>query len=95
MNIRRIARHLVTSRTRIRRIFPSSTLAAIEKAIQESEAAHAGEVRFALEGALEGMPLFHDQSPRERALEVFSQLRVWETEHNNGGSNPRRRRCRT
>ena len=24
------------------------------------------------------------QSARERAIEVFSQLRVWDTEHNNG-----------
>ncbi len=29
-------------------------------------------------------PLFRGQSSRERAIEVFSQLRVWDTQHNNG-----------
>ena len=39
---------------------------------------------FAVEGALDGIPLFRDQPPRERALEMFAHLRVWDTEHNNG-----------
>ena len=30
------------------------------------------------------MPLFKDQSPRERAIELFAHLRVWDTEQNNG-----------
>ena len=34
--------------------------------------------------ALDGMRLFRGQSARERAIEVFSQLRMWDTEHNNG-----------
>ncbi|HEY6924631.1 MAG TPA: TPM domain-containing protein, partial [Steroidobacteraceae bacterium] len=29
-------------------------------------------------------PLLKGQPARERAIEVFSQLRVWDTEHNNG-----------
>ena len=37
-----------------------------------------------MEGALDGTPLFKEQSARERAIEVFSLLRVWDTEHNNG-----------
>jgi uncharacterized membrane protein len=28
--------------------------------------------------------LFSGQSVRERAIDVFSQLRVWDTQHNNG-----------
>ena len=34
--------------------------------------------------ALDGKPLFQDQSARERALDVFSHLRIWDTAHNNG-----------
>lgn len=30
------------------------------------------------------LPLLRDQSARDRAVEVFSQLRMWDTEHNNG-----------
>jgi len=37
-----------------------------------------------VEGALDGAPLFHDQSARQRALDIFSQLRIWDTAHNNG-----------
>ena len=37
-----------------------------------------------VEGALDGKPLFRDQPARERALDIFSQLRIWDTAHNNG-----------
>ena len=56
----------------------------IEKVIKTSETAHVGEIRFAVEGALDGWPLCKGQSARERAVEVFSQLRVWDTQHNSG-----------
>src|SRR5574340_251964 len=68
----------------IRRAFPEAALMAIEKAIGKSESGHRGEIRFAVEAALNTLPLLNDQSGRERAVEVFSHLRVWDTEHNNG-----------
>jgi uncharacterized membrane protein len=68
----------------VRRIFPEAALMAIENAIEKSEASHRGEIRFAVEAALNTLPLLKDQSGRERAVEVFSHLRVWDTEHNNG-----------
>ena len=68
----------------VRRFFSSQTLMAIEQAIKKSEAAHAGEIRFVVEGALDGALLFQGQSARERAIDVFAQLRIWDTEHNNG-----------
>ncbi|MEO8136430.1 MAG: TPM domain-containing protein, partial [Betaproteobacteria bacterium] len=45
---------------------------------------HVGEIRFVVEGALDGAPLYSGQSARERAIDVFAQLRIWDTEHNNG-----------
>ena len=84
MGIRRIGRHLVEHRWRLRRIFPPAALARIEQAIKAGEASHSGQVRFVVEGALDGAPLFRDQPARERALDVFSQLRIWDTAHNNG-----------
>jgi uncharacterized membrane protein len=68
----------------VRRIFPEAALMAIENAIEKSETSHRGEIRFAVEAALNTLPLLKDQSGRERAVEVFSHLRVWDTEHNNG-----------
>jgi uncharacterized membrane protein len=84
MNIGRIGRHLLEHRWRVRRIFPPQVLVAIEQVIRAGEATHSGQVRFVVEGALDGAPLFRDQPARERALDIFSQLRIWDTAHNNG-----------
>ena len=83
-DIKRIGRHLLQHRWRERRDFPPKVLAAIEAAIRAVEATHSGQVRFVVEGALDGAPLFRNQPARERALDVFSQLRIWDTAHNNG-----------
>lgn len=84
MNVKRIASHLLFSDWKMHRAFNSGCLKAIEAAIHHSEQLHAGEIRFAVEGGLEGVQLLKGQTSRERAIEVFSQLRVWDTEHNNG-----------
>jgi len=84
MGIGRIARHLIEHRWRVRRVFPSKVLANIEAAIRTGETTHAGQVRFVVEGALDGAPLLHNQPARARALDIFSHLRIWDTAHNNG-----------
>jgi uncharacterized membrane protein len=84
MDIRRIGRHLLEHRWRVRRIFPPQALAAVEQAIKAGETTHSGQVRFVVEGALDGKPLFRDQPARQRALDIFSHLRIWDTAHNNG-----------
>ncbi len=82
--IARLLRHSVSSPFALRRWFPKRTLAAIEAVIGECERLHSGEIRFTVESALESYALLKGQTPRARALEVFSQLRIWDTEHNNG-----------
>lgn len=84
VTFKRLIKHFMTPAWVARRTFPASAISAIEQAIHESEILHQGEVRFVAEAALEAMPLLRNQSPRERAIEVFSQLRVWDTENNNG-----------
>jgi uncharacterized membrane protein len=84
MSIKRIGKHLLEHRWRVRKIFPPRVLASIERAIKASEATHSGQIRFVVEGALDGKPLFRNQSARDRALDVFSHLRIWDTAHNNG-----------
>jgi uncharacterized membrane protein len=83
MGIRRIGKHLLANRSRVRRAFPARSLAAIERAIKASETKHAGQIRFVVEGALDGAPLLRNQAPRARAIDVFSHLRMWDTAHNN------------
>jgi len=84
MGIARIAKHLIVHRWQVTKLFPPRVLTAIEREIKACEATHRGQIRFVVEGALDGAPLFRGQTARERALDVFSQLRIWDTEHNNG-----------
>lgn len=84
MDIGRIARHLYTTRWSVAAAFPQRTLLAIEQAVRESHRNHAGQLRFAVEDALHSTELLRGVSARERAIAVFSQLRVWDTEYNNG-----------
>jgi uncharacterized membrane protein len=84
MGIKRITRHLVEHHWRARRVFTPRVLDDIEQAIKSGEATHCGQLRFVVEGALDGRPLFRNQSARDRALDIFSHLRIWDTAHNNG-----------
>jgi uncharacterized membrane protein len=84
MNIKRIIGHLSASHAAMRRIFPRATLNNIERTIAEVERTHAGQIRFVVDDALDLKPLLEGQTARERAIEVFSRLRVWDTEQNNG-----------
>jgi uncharacterized membrane protein len=68
----------------LRRAFSPTTLAAIERAIREAEVEHEGEIVFVVEAALDTLALLRGQTARERALEVFSRMRIWDTEQNNG-----------
>lgn len=82
--IARIWRHVLTTRRALRRAFTGAALERIEQAVHAGEGMHAGEVRFAVEPELGWPALLAGQTARERALEVFSMLRVWDTELNNG-----------
>jgi uncharacterized membrane protein len=82
--LRRVWRHLVTDRRDVHRAFPPEEMVRVENAIAEGELRHAGQVCFAVEAALPLPRVWRGDSPRERALEVFGLLRVWDTERNDG-----------
>lgn len=84
MTIKRIIRHFLTFPWQAKQAFPPRVLRAIESAIKQSETTHFGEIRFVVEAALDAPALLAGKAAHERAVEVFSQLRVWDTEHNNG-----------
>ncbi len=84
MDLRRVFRHLIAPDWLVYRAFPRATLTRIEAAIRQSEAAHRGELRFAVEPGLDLLPLLRGLTPRQRALDVFSRLRTWDTEENSG-----------
>jgi uncharacterized membrane protein len=84
MGFKRIFNHMMTAERHVRKIFHASQLDHISSAIKLSETRHSGEIRVAVESSLELQPLLQQQTPRQRAIEVFSELRVWDTELNNG-----------
>lgn len=77
-------RHLFLDHLTLTRAFPRATLAAIERAVAEQEKRHRGELRVVIEGGLPLQALVAGRSSRERALEHFTRLRVWDTEDNAG-----------
>ncbi len=80
----RLFRHLLFPDWLTRRRFPAGVLGRIEAAVTASERGHTAELRFAVEGALHPGQLMAAMTARERALEVFSTLRIWDTAANNG-----------
>ncbi len=83
-SLARLMRHLFHPGWLVSRAFPRQALARIAAAVAASERGHAGEIRFVVEGALDFLPLLRGQTARQRALEVFSSLGVWDTEANSG-----------
>lgn len=80
----RVLSHLMKSPSTLHRCFPSHALTAIEEAIEASETKHRAEIRVAIEVALDLGALWRLRSARERALEVFGELRIWDTAESNG-----------
>src|SRR5678815_802131 len=80
----RFLRHVVTDHLSVQRAFPAAALTQIEQAIAQGERTHRGQVCFAVECALPPLRVLRKLTPRERALEVFGLLRVWDTEENAG-----------
>lgn len=84
VNITRWLRHAFMPPWAWRLSFPTAVLNAIEKAVKQSEMQHRGELRFAIENSLAPGWVWHGLSSRQRAIQVFSNLRVWDTEENCG-----------
>jgi uncharacterized membrane protein len=82
--LRRAVRHGFSTHARLRRAFPQATLGAIEAAIAAGEAGHLAELRVALEAGLPLASAWHGQTCRQRALQLFAQYHVWDTEQNCG-----------
>jgi uncharacterized membrane protein len=82
--LNRMLHHLCTPRWRLRLAFPAATLEVIEREIRDSERLHGGEVRFAVEAALPLPALWRGTTAHERAIDLFSHLRMWDTNERNG-----------
>ncbi len=84
MAIKRILRHLLLPRWWAHRVWSAAAGTDVARAIQASEAHHRGELRVVVEGPLPWQALWLGQTARQRALDLFSLWRVWDTEENTG-----------
>jgi uncharacterized membrane protein len=84
VNIKRWLVHAFMPPWRWRAAFSKALLKEIETAIKQSERLHRGELRFAVENSLPSAWVWRGMQARGRALDVFSNLRVWDTEENSG-----------
>lgn len=84
MKLTRVLNHLLLPDWWRRRVFAAADLAAIGKAVAAGEKLHRGELRFVVEASLPFSALWRDESPRQRAADLFASLRVWDTEENSG-----------
>jgi hypothetical protein len=82
--MQRVLKHVLTMPWQVRRVFSPAVCSNIEQAVTASELHHRGEVRFVVEASLDIAQLFHKCSARQRAVELFSQLGVWDTADNTG-----------
>ncbi|RDZ26911.1 TPM domain-containing protein [Lysobacter silvisoli] len=78
----RLLKHLFAPSAR--RLFPEESLRRIAAAIAASELRHSGEICFAVEAGLPAGAVWAGRQAREAALHAFAQLRVWDTQANNG-----------
>jgi uncharacterized membrane protein YgcG len=81
---KRAWRHMASGAAAGKRAFPPATLAAIEQAIAQGELRHRAEVRLIVEPGLDASAAFNLTTNRQRALALFAQYGVWDTEENCG-----------
>ena len=89
--LKTIGRHLWLDADDTRRAIPPDMLKRLTQRVAASERRHSGEVRLCVEASLPASYLWRlgKRNPiralaRQRAVMMFSKLRVWDTEHNNG-----------
>jgi uncharacterized membrane protein len=80
----RALRHLLSTRNEAERAFPAATLAAIAEAITLGEQTHRGEVRLVVEKSLPLSAVWEGVSNRQRAIALFADYGIWDTEDNCG-----------
>ncbi len=86
--IQRTLKHAWLDESTTRRAIPIDSLQRLQQRVTASEQRHAGEIRIYVEAGLPLSYLWRDASTsqitRDRALAMFSKLRVWDTAQNNG-----------
>jgi uncharacterized membrane protein len=80
----RILKHRWLDEADRRRALDDAALQRLAAQVAASEQHHSGEIRVSVEAALPMSYLLRNLQARDRAVMLFSKLRVWDTEDNNG-----------
>ena len=80
----RILQHRWFDETDRGRALDDAALRRLGAQVAASESQHSGEIRVSVEAGLPMSDLLRGLRAQDRAIALFSQLRVWDTEHNNG-----------
>lgn len=80
----RLLRHCWLDATDAHDALGPGTLERLQERVRQSELRHTGEIRLCVEAGLPLGELWRGTPPRPRAVALFSELGVWDTEDNNG-----------
>jgi hypothetical protein len=88
MRLKRFFKHRLVNERATRQQLPTALLLRLEQRVVASEQRHSGEIRICVETSLPLRYLYR-RAPtatlvRERALEIFSTMGIWDTANNNG-----------
>ena len=81
---KRLLQHLWLDESDTRRAIPDELVKRLAGRVAASERRHSGEVRIYVEAGLPLGDVWRGTTARERALTLFGELGVWDTEQNNG-----------
>jgi len=82
--LRRTLRNLFSTRNDMERAFPPAALRTITEAITAGERTHRGEVRLIVEKGLPPAQAWAGVTTRQRAVALFADYGIWDTEENCG-----------
>ena len=82
--LKRLAVNLFAGWFRLSRWFPAATMRRLRDAVAEGERQHAGELCLAIEARYSFWAVLGGLQTRQRAQQVFSLMRVWDTQDNSG-----------
>ena len=80
----RLVQHRLLDERDARAKLSTAALKRIEEHVAASERGHDGEIRVCVEAGLPWSYIRRGASARERAVQMFGKLRVWDTERNDG-----------
>jgi hypothetical protein len=82
--LKRQWRHWMSTASKGKQAFPDDTLARLGQAITAGEQRHRGEVRLIVEPSMPSDTIWEDMTSRQRAIALFAEYGVWDTEDNCG-----------